>query len=62
MEDNALLICLDKKITKELITEMAKLKPARVVCLDIGFENKDHLKTNAMETFTSHGVRDFKTV
>ena len=62
VEDNALLICLDKKITKELITEMAKLKPARVVCLDIGFENKDHLKTNAMETFTSHGVRDFKTV
>ena len=40
VEDNALLICLDKKITKDLITEMAKLKPARVVCLDIGFKNK----------------------
>lgn len=62
VENNAFIICLDKTITKDLIIEMAKLKPARVVCLDIGFENKDQLKTNAMETFTSHGVRDFKTI
>ena len=62
VEENALLICLDKKITKELIIEIAKLKPARVVCLDTGFENNDQLKTNALETFKTHGVRDFKTV
>ena len=50
VENNALLICLDRKITKNLIIEMAKLKPARIVCLDIGFDNNDHLKTDAMET------------
>ena len=61
VENNALLICLEKQITKELIKEIAKLKPARVICLDIGFENKDQLKTNALETFKSHGVRDFST-
>ncbi len=62
IENNALLICLEKQITKELIKEIAKLKPARVVCLDMGFENNDQLKTNAFETFKSHGITDFKTV
>ena len=62
IENNALVICLEKQITKELIKELAKLKPARVVCLDIGFEGNDQLKTNAFETFKSHGVNDFKTV
>ena len=62
VEKNALLICLDRKITKDLIIEMAKLKPVRIVCLDIGFDNNDHLKTDAMETFKSYGVIDFKTI
>lgn len=62
IENDALLICLEKRITKELIKEIAKLKPARVVCLDMGFANNDQLKTNAFETFKSHGVRDFKTI
>ena len=62
VENHALLICLERKITKELIQEMAKLKPARVVCLDRGFENDDWLKTNAKETFDSFGIRDFQTI
>ena len=62
IDNNALLICLERKITKTLIREMAQLKPARVVCLDIGFENNDQLKTNAKETFNSFGVRDFKVI
>ena len=62
IEDNALLICLERHITKTLIKEMAILKPARVVCLDAGFAENDHLKTNAKETFDSHGVMDFKTI
>ena len=41
---------------------MARLRPARVIFLDIAFENKDHLKTNAKETFASHGVLSFKTI
>ena len=62
IENNALLICLETQITKDLIKEIARLKPARVVCLDTGFENNDQLKTNAFETFKSHGIVDFKTV
>ncbi len=62
IDNNALLICLEDKITKNLIKEIAKLKPARVVCLDIGFENNDQLKTNAQETFNSFGVRNFKVI
>ena len=63
VDNQALLICLERKnITKELIREMARLRPARVVFLDIAFENKDHLKTNAKETFASHGVLSFNTI
>ena len=62
VEDHALLICLEKEITKELILAMARLQPARVVCLDSGFNDNDWLKTNAVETMRSHNVRDFKTI
>lgn len=60
--DKALLICLDRKLTKEVITEMARLQPARIVCLDVGFADNDQLKTNAVQIMKSHGVEDFRTV
>lgn len=60
--NKALLICLDKKLTKEVITEMARLQPARVVCLDTGFTNNDQLKTNAIQIMRSHNIEDFRTV
>jgi len=60
--DNALLICLDRKLTKEVITEMTRLQPARVVCLDAGFADNDQLKTNAVQIMKSHDVEDFRTV
>lgn len=60
--DKALLICLERKLTKEVITEMARLQPARVVCLDAGFANNDQLKTNAVQIMKSHNVEDFRTV
>ncbi len=60
--DNALLICLDRKLTKEVIAEMARLQPARVVCLDAGFADNDQLKTNAVQIMKSHDVEDFRTV
>ena len=62
VEDNALLICLDGELNKGVITAMAKLSPARVVCLDQGFKNNDQLKTNAVQIMKSHGVEDFRTV
>jgi len=62
IENNALLICLDKELTQDVIVAMARLKPARVVCLDEGFRNNDQLKTNAVQTMKSHEVEDFRTV
>ena len=62
IEDNALLICLDGGLDKEVITAMAKLSPARVVCLDQGFKDNDQLKTNAVQIMKSHGVENFRTV
>jgi len=60
--NNALLICLDRKLAKEVITEIAQLQPARVVCLDAGFADNDQLKTNAAQIMKSHDVEDFRTV
>lgn len=60
--EGSFIVCLDKDITRELIQEIAKLEPARVVCLDSGFKEKDELKTNAIQIMKSHGVDDFRTI
>jgi len=57
----ALLVCLDRGLTLELIRALAARKPSRVVCLDAGFADNDQLKTNAVQTFKTSGVV-FKTV
>jgi adenine-specific DNA-methyltransferase len=49
-----LLICLDKKLTLEVIEEMVKRKPARILCLDAGFHGNDQLKVNVVQTVKSH--------
>jgi adenine-specific DNA-methyltransferase len=55
--DSALLINLERNLTKELIDAIADLAEekdaARVVCLDAGFQGNDQLKTNAVQTFKS---------
>ncbi len=61
IEDGALLVCLEKNITKELIRAIAEIKPARCVILDRGFHNDDQLKTNAVQTMKDNGV-EFRTV
>ena len=62
IEDGALLICLEDNLTKEVITEMARRQPARVLCLDQGFAGNAPLKTNAVQIMKSHEVDDFRTV
>ncbi len=62
INDNALLICLEHELTKDLIVKMAEIKPARAICLDTGFKGNDQLRTNALEIMKSHGVTDFRTV
>jgi adenine-specific DNA-methyltransferase len=60
--DGALFICLEDKLTLELIRAMADRKPERVVCLDQGFAGADQLKANAVQIFKTKGVTSFKTV
>jgi adenine-specific DNA-methyltransferase len=42
--EDALLICLDKQLSQEVIDAMADLEPSRVICLDAGFQGNDQLK------------------
>lgn len=58
----AMLICLEEKLTKEVINNMAEMKPSRVICLDKGFKDNDQLKANAVQIMKSKKVNTFLTV
>jgi adenine-specific DNA-methyltransferase len=58
----AMLVCLDRQLTIELIRALAESKPERVILLDEGFAGNDQLKTNAVQTMKSKGVTSFRTV
>ena len=58
----ALVICLEPKLTLDLLRAIAEKKPERVVCLDEGFARNDQLKANAVQIFKTKGVTSFKTV
>lgn len=58
----ALMLCLERSLTMEVIRAIADKKPERVVCLDAGFAGNDQLKTNAVQIFKTKGVGSFKTV
>jgi adenine-specific DNA-methyltransferase len=67
IEDGALLICLEKEITPELIDALAEANPLQVICLDEGFKGNDQLKTNAVQTFRARAEAEeseivFRTV
>lgn len=62
VEDGAMLVCLDDKLTPDVIKAMADKKPSRVICLDAGFQGNDQLKTNAVQTMKARGVLSFRTV
>lgn len=51
IEDGAMLICLEKEITPELIDSLAEAEPLQVICLDEAFKSNDQLKANAVQTF-----------
>ena len=61
IDEGAMLICLDKDLTPEVIKAMAEKKPVRVVCLDEGFHGNDQLKTNAVQIMKSRDIK-FRTV
>lgn len=67
IEDGAMLICLEKEITPELIDALAEANPLQVICLDEGFKGNDQLKANAVQTFRARAEAEeseivFKTV
>lgn len=67
IEDGALLICLEKEITSELIDAMAEANTLQVICLDEGFKGNDQLKANAVQTFKARAQSEeseivFRTV
>jgi len=61
IDEGAMLICLEKDLTPEVIKAMAEKKPVRVVCLDEGFHGNDQLKTNAVQIMKSREIT-FRTV
>jgi adenine-specific DNA-methyltransferase len=58
----AMLVCLERQLTIEIIRALAERKPERVILLDEGFAGNDQLKTNAVQTMKSKGVTSFRTV
>ena len=47
----ALVICLERELSMELVRAIAECRPERVVCLDEGFADNDQLKVNAVQIF-----------
>ena len=62
ISDGAMLICLDRDLTTDVIKAIADRKPERVILLDEGFAGNDQLKTNAVQIMKSKGVTSFRTV
>lgn len=67
IEDGALLICLEKNISSELIDRLADANPLQVICLDEGFKGNDQLKANTVQTFKARAQAEeseivFRTV
>ena len=60
--EDAVLISLEKNLTKDFIKTIAHMEPAKVILLDEGFNNNDALKTNAVEIMKSKKIEDFRTV
>lgn len=59
--EGMLLICLERKVTKECLRGLIERNPERVVCLDVAFNGNDQLKTNILLEMRSHGI-EFRTI
>lgn len=49
LNDNAFLVCLEKKLSSELFKEIKKKQPLRLFVLDESFDGDDELKANALQ-------------
>jgi len=58
--DGALLLCLEKPVTKELIDAVAEAEPMQFICLDSAFLGNDQLKANTVQTFAARNMQKEK--
>ncbi len=59
--EGALLVCLERELTLDVIEAMVSRDPAQIICLDAGFNGNDQLKVNAVQTIrTRSGSGDTK--
>lgn len=58
--EGALLLCLEKEISKELIDAVAEAEPMQFICLDSAFHSNDQLKANAVQTFAARNMQKEK--
>lgn len=56
-----MIVCLDQRITLDVVEAIAARKPARVVFKDMGFAD-DNVKTNAVQILKKHGIEDFRSI
>jgi adenine-specific DNA-methyltransferase len=62
VEDDSLIVCVERKVTAEAVAVIAKRSPSKVIFLDEAFSGNDQLKANAKMNFESAGVKRFETV
>jgi len=60
--EGALLVCLDRQLTLEVIEAMIDQKPSQIICLDAGFQNNDQLKVNAVQAIKSRARSEESTI
>jgi len=60
VSDGALLLCLEERVTRELIDAVIELNPQQFLCLDSAFHGNDQLKANAVQTFAAHNMQKDK--
>lgn len=58
VSEGALLICLDRSLTLDVIESMVNASPSMILCLDEGFKGNDQLKVNAVQTVKSRNQND----
>lgn len=61
VDDNKLLILLNKSASREVLRAIIALQPQQMLCLDAAFNGDDALKTSIVLEARSHGIT-FRTV
>lgn len=62
IERDAVLVCLENELTRDLFLAMATLQPQQVLCLERGFAGDATLREYALALLKENGVKDLVTV